>query len=156
MSTRRALVLLLALSAGCHRRAPARPRGSVAPLAADRLAVHADGARGDLARELDGVGERVAEGARIGAALEPVARLGVEAVATRRAADAPGVEVGALEEHLGRRGRNFAIFAAHDARERHRALAVTHDEVVGRELARDALDQLARHRARRRPGTPRG
>ncbi|MFO0625802.1 MAG: CehA/McbA family metallohydrolase [Polyangiales bacterium] len=49
MWTRSALVLLLALGAGCHRRAGARPRGHIAPLAADRLAVHADGARGDLA-----------------------------------------------------------------------------------------------------------
>jgi len=55
MSTRGVLVLLLALSAGCHRRAPSRPRGSIAPLTADRRAVHADGARGDLAlRDVSG------------------------------------------------------------------------------------------------------
>ena len=105
------------------------------------LALH-DGAPGELARERHGAREDGGDVARVHAALEAVARLGMQAVAPRRTADAPRVEVGALEQDaLGGR-LDLADGAAHDARERRRALTVADEEIVRAELALHAVERL--------------
>ncbi len=48
----------------------------------------------------------------------------------RGAEDAERLEVGRLEEHLGRRVRDLAVLAAHDRRKGHGVLAVGDEEVV--------------------------
>ena len=137
-------------AARCERGAPARTRRH---LTRDGDAHVRDRAS---ARERLHQRRRSAEGALgvsvIDAALEAVARLGVQPVAPRRAPHAPRIEERALEEHAGRRGADLRVGSAHHAGQRDRPLAVADEEIV---LVQPALGAVERgHRlagARRAP-----
>ena len=59
--------------------------------------------------------------------------------AFRGTADRDGLKPGALEQYRTRGGEDLGIFAAHHARQRHRALRVGNHQVVGRERALHAV-----------------
>ena len=80
--------------------------------------------------------------APIGAALEAVRRVGVHAVALGHAADRRRIEPRRLDQHVLRLLGDHGVEAAHHAGERDRLLGVGDDQVVGRELALDAVERL--------------
>ena len=88
---------------GAGRRA-GRPRGGCPGTALPRASAVSSARR---------VGEHVGHVGRVDAALEAVARLGVERVPARRAADAARREVRALEQHAPGRRADLAALAAH-------------------------------------------
>ena len=94
-----------------QRRAPARARGSRPSRCGRPQARRAAPSARSSTR-----GER----SEVDAALEAVARLGVQALTARRAAHATRREVRALEQHARRSGADLAVLAAHHARERRR------------------------------------
>jgi hypothetical protein len=91
-------------------------------------------------RPAHGLGERLGHAGRIDAALEPVARLGVQPMPAARAPHASRGEVGALEEHARRRVDDLAALPAHHARERERPLGVGDHEVVWHQAAHHAVE----------------
>ena len=80
--------------------------------------------------------------APIGAALEAMRGVGVHAVALGHAADRRRVEPRRLDQHVLRLLGDHGVEAAHHAGQRDRLLRVGDDQVVGRELAVDAVERL--------------
>ena len=80
--------------------------------------------------------------APIGAALEAMRSVGVHAVALGHAANRRRIEPRRLDEHVLRLLGDHRVEAAHHARQRDRLLRVGNDEVVGRELAVNAVERL--------------
>ncbi len=103
------------------------------------LLAHPLGPR-ELAGQRGGAGEDPRGVAPVDAALEAVARLGVQAVAPRGAPHAARVEVRALEQDARGGLGDLAVAAAHDPRERDGAGAVADDQVVGGQGAGDAVE----------------
>jgi hypothetical protein len=68
--------------------------------------------------------EHARNGRVIDATFEAMARLGMEPLPARRAADATRRKVRALEQDAPRLVADFAVFSAHDTRESHRPLPV--------------------------------
>src|ERR1035437_3634939 len=81
-------------------------------------------------------------GAKVGAAFEAVARVGVEPVAARGAAHSHGLEPGGLDEHVGGGGSNHRVPPAHDACKAERLHVVGDDKVFRVESALDAVEGL--------------
>ena len=67
---------------------------------------------------------------RVDPTLEALGRLGREPVPPRRAGDRDRVEVGCLDEHLGRRGRDLGRGPSHDAGDGERAVQAVDDHQV--------------------------
>ena len=103
-----------------------------------------DGAGCELEGELDRTAQHLLDIARVDAALEAMARFGVHAVATCRPAHRARIEPRALVEHALRVVLDLAVGAAHDAGERDGTVAVADEEIVGDELAVDAVERLHR------------
>src|SRR5271165_1238428 len=102
----------------------------------------ANGGRvGKLRHERDRAPQRRLRVAPIDAALEAMARLGVQAVASRRATHAARIEVRALEKDAFGRRSDLAVTTPHDAGERYRPLAVADDQVVGSQCSLDAVER---------------
>ena len=80
--------------------------------------------------------------APIGAALEAMRGVGVHAVALGHAAHRRRIEPRRLDQHVLRLLGDHRVEAAHHARQRDRLLRVGDDQVVGRELAIDAVERL--------------
>ena len=80
-------------------------------------------------------------------------RVGVEAEPLRAAPDHPPVEVGDLEQHVGRRLRDLGVEPAHDPGDPDGALAIGDDQDLGIELALLAVEGDQRL-ARPRPADP--
>ena len=79
----------------------------------------------------------------VDAPLEPLGRLGRQAVAARRAGHRRRVEVGRLDEHVGRGRAHLGRLAAHDAGDGQRGVAAVDDEqVLGVEGAVDVVEGL--------------
>ena len=97
------------------------------------------------------VGGRLGE-VRVDALLPAVRALGAEAQPLRGEVDAVRLEVRGLEQDGRRLVADLGLLAAHDPGERDRALGVGDHQVVGRELAVDAVERAQssrRARARR-------
>ena len=88
----------------------------------------------------EGVGD--GGGVEVGAALEAVGGVGVEAVAAGAAADAGGVEPGGFDEDVFGFGGDHGVVAAHDSGEGEGFLFVGDDEVVGFEDAVGAVEEF--------------
>ena len=80
--------------------------------------------------------------APVGAALEAMRGVGVHAVPLGHAADGRRIEPCRLDQHVLRLLGDHRVEAAHDAGQRDRLLRVGDDQVVGRELAIDAVERL--------------
>ena len=81
-------------------------------------------------------------GVEIGAALEAMAGVGVQAVTARGAADGHGLEPCGFDEDVLRVGRDHRVPPAHDAGEAERLGVIGDDEVFGIERAFDAVEGL--------------
>ena len=81
-------------------------------------------------------------GVEVGAALEAMAGIGVQAVAARGAAHGHGLEPRGFDEHIRRGGRDHRVPAAHDAGEAERLCVVGDDEIFRIEDALDAVEGL--------------
>ncbi len=81
-------------------------------------------------------------GVEVGAALEAMAGVGVQAVAARGAANGHGLEPCGFDEDVLCVGRDHGVPAAHDAGEAERLDVVGDDEVFGIERALDAVEGL--------------
>ena len=79
-------------------------------------------------------------GVEVGAALEAVAGVGVQAVAARGAADGHGLEPCRLNEHVLGVRRDHGVPAAHDAGQAERLGVIGDDQVFGIEGALDAVE----------------
>ena len=94
-----------------------------------------------LDEQVDGQLGRCCRHPRVDAALEALGRLRDEAVAARGARHGRGVEVGGLDEHVGRRVVHLGGSAAHDAGDGERPLAGVGDEqVLGAQRALDVVE----------------
>ena len=81
-------------------------------------------------------------GVEVGAALEAVGGVGVEAVAAGAAADGGGIEPGGFDENVFGVRRDHGVPAAHDSGEGESFFVVGYDEVVGFEGAVGAVEEL--------------
>ena len=81
-------------------------------------------------------------GVEVGAALEAVGGVGVEAVAAGAAADGGGVEPGGFDEDVFGLGGDHGVAAAHDSGEGEGFVFVGDDEVVGFEGAVGAVEEF--------------
>src|SRR5438552_18072911 len=88
----------------------------------------------------EGVGD--GGGVEVGAALEAVGGVGVEAVAAGGAADADGIEPGGFDEDVSGFAGDYGVPAAHDSGEADGFYLVGYDEVVGFEEAPGAVEDL--------------
>ena len=88
----------------------------------------------------EGVGD--GGGVEVGAALEAVGGVGVEAVAAGAAADAGGIEPGGFDEDVFGFGGDHGVPAAHDSGEGKGLLLVGYYEVVGFEGAVGAVEEF--------------
>ena len=111
---------------------------------------------GELDEELRCESRRLLREIRVDAFLPTAGALGAQAQALGAAKDPIRLEVGRLEEHVGRGLADLRVFAAHDPGERDRALRVRDHEVVRRQLPFEPVERaqlLARvARAGRRCG----
>ena len=103
-----------------------------------------DGAAGQLLHQLRGALGGVDLQVGVDAALEAERRVGVQAEALGRLAHPYGIEVGALDEDVGRRLADARIEAAEDAGDAHRTLGRADHQVLVRELALHAVERHER------------
>ncbi len=134
-----------------HLRRALRTQVDDGPLGEPR--VHVDVACHARSREVDEHAAREDCGGlcevRIDTLLPAIGSSGAKREPLGRAEDPQRLEVGRLQEHLGRPVGDLAVLAAHDRRERDRTLAVGDEEVVDPEAAESPVERphlLARTR----------
>src|SRR3989338_10093156 len=117
-----------------HAQDFARAQLNLGRLPAPRINVNGAGeqlAARELEEDLGAAPRRAQRGFDVHPALEAVARFGAQPELFGRAPRRNGVEPGRLEQDVLRAQADFRVGAAHDAGERHGALGVGDDQVVG-------------------------